>query len=98
MAELEDFDFVDDKLDKGERVKKRKYGYLESDMNDFYDIEELSLTNLHDGTYVIDWTNGDGNFTTIKEFLQFQYENDLFRRVHIQDGKYAKPEKKKKKT
>ena len=98
MTELEDFDFVDDKLDKGERVKKRgNIKFFDTSMEFYDDVDDIGLSNLEDGVYVLDRWAENGPMT-LREFLLWAYNEDVFKRVKIQGGEYAKREKRTKKT
>ena len=93
MTELDDFDFVDEKLDKGIRVKKKIhmiYGTSISEFGDFAD-ETPGLTNLDDGVYVTQpMDDGSLGYEPVYQFLQEGYINGTFKSVKVKDGKYVK--------
>ena len=85
MTELEDdFDFVDQKVDRGERVKPFSLERTTDRLPDFSDdLDSLILTNAVNGAYVI---YDEGNMA-LHDFLSDQYYNGAFVKIKIKDGK-----------
>ena len=82
----EEFDFVDNKIDKGEMVRTRKPVKMYDESLFYYmGYSDFGLSNLRDGTYVI--FNDDDYMMSVEQFLMEQMENDLIGMATIKGGK-----------
>ena len=82
----EEFDFVDNKIDKGEMVRIRKPVKMYDESLFYYmEYSDFGLSNLRDGTYVV--FNDDNYIMTVEEFIEEQLENDLVVIATIRAGK-----------
>ena len=82
----EEFDFVDNKIDKGEMVRTRKPVKMYDESLLYYmEYSDFGLSNLRDGTYVI--FNDDNYIMTVEEFIEEQLESDLVVIATIRAGK-----------
>lgn len=82
----EEFDFVDNKIDKGEMVRTRKPVTMYDESLLYYiEYSDFGLSNLRDGTYVI--FNDDNYIMTVEEFIEEQLESDLVVIATIRAGK-----------
>ena len=82
----EEFDFVDNKIDKGEMVRTRKPVKMYDESLLYYmEYSDFGMSNLRDGTYVI--FNDDDYMMSVEQFLMEQMENDLVVIATIRAGK-----------
>ena len=82
----EEFDFVDNKIDKGEMVRTRKPVEMYDESLLYYmEYSDFGMSNLRDGTYVI--FNDDDYMMSVEQFLMEQMENDLVVIATIRAGK-----------
>ena len=82
----EEFDFVDNKIDKGEMVRTRKPVKMYDESLLYYmEYSDFGMSNLRDGTYVI--FNDDDYMMSVEQFLMEQMENDLIGMATIKGGK-----------
>ena len=93
MLELNDFDFVDEKVDKGKHVETYKPEETFDEVLDTYEDEWYDTTflmNTPDGVYVKFNSCMDNGVMFLTEFCDMLVATEAFQAINVKDGKIIK--------